>query len=46
MKIVQTAPFQVMRSKFWPNRIFERQSSPNRHTGLNSLQNGKTVRFP
>ena len=39
--------FQVMRSTFWPNRIFERQSSPNRHTGLkNSLQNGKTVRFP
>ena len=26
--------FQVMRSKFWPNRIFERQSSPNRYTGL------------
>ena len=26
--------FQVMRSTFWPNRIFERQSSPNRYTGL------------
>ena len=84
--------FQVMRSTFWPNRIFERQSSQNRQTGLkfspnrensallitivqnalfrscaarfgqiallsgkvlkivklasNSLQNGKTVRFP
>ena len=84
--------FQVMRSTFWPNRICERQSVKNRHTGLkispkrqksaliikivqnplfrswaarfgqiafvsvkvlkivtlasNSLQNGKTVRFP
>ena len=84
--------FLVMRSTFWPNRICERQSSQNRHTGLkfsskrensalfmkivqnalfrscgtrfgqiafvsvkvlkivklaqNSLQNGKTVRFP
>ena len=26
--------FQVMRSTFWPNRIFERQSSQNRHLGL------------
>ena len=26
--------FQVMRSRFWPNRIFERQSSQNRHAGL------------
>ena len=26
--------FQVMRSTFWPNRIFERQSSQNRKTGL------------
>ena len=26
--------FQVMRSTFWPNRIFKRQSSQNRHTGL------------
>ena len=26
--------FQVMRSTFWPNRIFERQSSQNLHTGL------------
>ena len=28
--------FQVMRSTFWPNRIFERQSCQNRHTGLKS----------
>ena len=34
-----------MRSTFWPNRAFDRQSSQNRHTGLNSLQKGKTVRF-
>ena len=27
--------FQVMRSTLWPNRNFERQSSQNRHTGLN-----------
>ena len=26
--------FQVMRSTFWANRIFERQSCQNRHTGL------------
>ena len=26
--------FQVMRSTFWPNRIFDRQSSQNRKTGL------------
>ena len=26
--------FQVMRSIFWPNRIFDRQSSLNRHTDL------------
>ena len=26
--------FQVMRSTFWPNRIFNPQSSENRHTGL------------
>ena len=26
--------FQVIRSTFWPNRIFERESSQNRHTGL------------
>ena len=38
--------FQVMRSTFWPNRICERQSSQNRHTGRKfSVQNGKTVRF-
>ena len=26
--------FQVIRNTFWPNRIFERQSSQNSHTGL------------
>ena len=26
--------FQVIRSTFWPNGIFERQSCQNRHTGL------------
>ena len=26
--------FQVMRTTFWPNRICERHSSQNRHTGL------------
>ena len=26
--------FQVMQRTFWPNRICERQSSQNRHTGL------------
>ena len=26
--------FQAMGSTFWPNRIFDRQSSQNRHTGL------------
>ena len=26
--------FQVLRSTYWPNRICERQSSQNRHTGL------------
>ena len=26
--------FQVIRSTFWPNRIFESQSCQNRHTGL------------
>ena len=35
MKIVQNRhAFQVMRSRFWPNLIFERQSSQNRETGL------------
>ena len=34
MKIVQKRCFQVMRSTFRPNRIFERQSSQNRHAGL------------
>ena len=30
--------FHVMRSTFWPNRIFERQSSQNRETGLKFLR--------
>ena len=34
MKIVQKRSFQVMRSRFWPNRILERQSSQNHHAGL------------
>ena len=38
--------FQVMRSTFWPNRIFESQTSKNRYTCLKFSQNGKTVRFP
>ena len=29
-----TRSFQVMRSRFWPNRILERQSSQNHHEGL------------
>ena len=38
--------FQVMRSTFWPNRIFERQSSQNRHTGLKfSSKTGKQCAF-
>ena len=37
--------FQVMRSLFWPNRILERQSCQNSSLVLNSLQNGKTMRF-
>ena len=36
--------FQVIRSTFWPNRIFERQSSQNRHTGLKfSLKREKSA---
>ena len=36
--------FQVMRSTFWPNRIFERQSCQNRHTGLKfSSKRGKSA---
>ena len=38
--------FQVMGGKFWPNRIFERQSSENWKLASNSLQNGKTERLP
>ena len=34
MKIVQKRSFQVMRDTFCPNRICERHSSQNRHTGL------------
>ena len=36
--------FQVMRSTFWPNRILERQSCQNRHTGLKfSSKQGKSA---
>ena len=36
--------FQVMRSTFWPNRIFERQSCQNRHSGLKfSSKRGKSA---
>ena len=45
--------FQVMRSTFWPNRIFERQSFQNRETGLkfsskekNSALSKKIVQNP
>ena len=38
--------FRVMRSRFWPNRIFEGQTSKNRYVLSNSRQNGKTVHFP
>ena len=37
--------FQVMRRTFWPNRIFERQSSQNRHTGLKFVPKRKKKRF-
>ena len=38
--------FQVMRSTFWPNRTFGRQSSQNRHTGLKfSPKRGKGALF-
>ena len=38
--------FQVMRSTFWPNRIFERQSCQNRHTGLKfSPKRGNSALF-
>ena len=37
--------FQVMRSTFWPNRIFKGQTSKNRYVVSNSRQNRKTVRF-
>ena len=38
--------FQVMRSTFWPNRILERQSCQNRHTGLEfSSKRGKQCAF-
>ena len=33
--------FQVMRNTFWPNRMFERQSSQNSHTGLKFSQKRK-----
>ena len=38
--------FQVMRSTFCPNRICERQSSQDRHTGLKFSSKRETVRFP
>ena len=38
--------FQDMRSTFWPNRSFDRQSSQNPQIGIIFLQNRKTVRFP
>ena len=34
-----------MRSTFWPNRIFGRQSCQNRHTGLKSSSKREKVRF-
>ena len=38
--------FQVMRSTFWPNRIFERQSCQNRHTSLKfSPKRGNSALF-
>ena len=33
--------FQVVRTTFWPNRIFEHESSQNRHTGLKFSPNRK-----
>ena len=38
--------FQVIRSTFWPNRILERQSCQNRHTGLKfSPKRGNSALF-
>ena len=37
LKLETKRSFQVMRSTFWPNRIFGRQSCQNRHTGLKIL---------
>ena len=37
--------FQVMRSTFWPNRIFKPQSSNIVTLAWKSRQNGRTVRF-
>ena len=37
--------FQVMRSTFWPNRIFERKVFKIVKLASNFLQSGKTVRF-
>ena len=34
-----------MRRTFWPNRIFERQSSQNRHTGLKFVPKRKKNAF-
>ena len=38
--------FQVVRSTFWPNRIFQRQSSQNRHTGLKFSSKRKNSALP
>ena len=35
--------FQVMQSTFWSNRIWERQSSQNRHTGLKFSQKRENI---
>ena len=38
--------FQVMRSRFWPNHIFQRHSCPNRHAGLKfSPKQGNSALF-
>ena len=38
--------FQVMRSRFWPNHIFQRHSCPNRHAGLKFFsETGKQCAF-
>ena len=45
-EIYKKRSFQVVSSTFWPNRIFERQSCQNRHTGLKfSFKTGKQCGF-